>query len=87
MGLSYDGDGVFEDNAVDDGVLREGVEDRITQMSGAVLRVVDEEEEDSLVCSTSDSCSQRTQDSNGEEDGGKLSETLLGSLVQKLVDS
>ncbi|GJT23558.1 WD repeat-containing protein 44 [Tanacetum coccineum] len=86
MGLSYDGDGVFEDNAVDDGVLREGVEDRITQTSGAVLRVVDEEEEDdSLVCSTSNSCSQRTQDSN-EEDGGKLSETVSGPLVQKLVD-
>nr|GFD50517.1 hypothetical protein [Tanacetum cinerariifolium] len=88
MGLSYDGDGVFEDNAVDDGVLKQGVEDRITQTSGAVLRVVDEEEEedDSLVCSTSNSCSERTQDSNGEEDGGKFSETVSGPLVQKLVD-
>ncbi|KAI3731376.1 hypothetical protein L1987_62564 [Smallanthus sonchifolius] len=75
MGLSS------EDQIVEDDVVLEEIDDRVSHTSGAVLR----KEEDS--CSNSCSGSTRIQYSNGEEeDAGGLLEVVSATSVQKLAD-
>ncbi|KAJ0765084.1 putative transcription factor WD40-like family [Helianthus annuus] len=87
MGLKSE-DQVVENDDDDDDDDKEEEDDRVSRTSrtsGAVLRS-DVKEEDVASTSCCNSCSLRVRDSNGEEDGGKLSEVVQPPLVQKVVD-
>ncbi|KAJ0538945.1 putative transcription factor WD40-like family [Helianthus annuus] len=85
MGLKSEDQVVENEDDDDDDDKEDDRVSRTSRTSGAVLRS-DVKEEDVASTSCCNSCSLRVRDSNGEEDGGKLSEVVQPPLVQKVVD-